>query len=123
MNKRVMLTLLLIVTLVSHLWAQAQPQRLLFAIRGFGSSTSPQPTQALTLINLTTGVVRDSIAAIGPIANVIRVRNNRLYIVKLWRKLQRHSKLHSNHQHSRHHQQCYAAANHNGTNSRRSQPI
>ncbi|MCS7013210.1 MAG: T9SS type A sorting domain-containing protein [Chloroherpetonaceae bacterium] len=81
MNKRVMLTLLLIVTLVSHLWAQAQPQRLLFAIRGFGSSTSPQPTQALTLINLTTGVVRDSIAAIGPIANVIRVRNNRLYIV------------------------------------------
>lgn len=81
MNKRLMLFLLLWLATASSLWAQAQPQRLLFAIRGFGSSANPQPTQALTFINLTTGVVRDSVAAIGPIANVIRVRNNRLYIV------------------------------------------
>ncbi|MFN3426676.1 MAG: T9SS type A sorting domain-containing protein [Candidatus Thermochlorobacter sp.] len=81
MKKRLILSLVLLLTLASELFAQVQPQRLLFAIRGFGSSSNPQPTQALTFVNLTTGVVRDSIAAIGPIANVIRVRNNRLYIV------------------------------------------
>lgn len=82
MNKRLLLAACLwLIAAVSTSWGQAQPQRLLFAIRGFGSSSNPAPTQALTFINLSTGTVRDSVAAIGPIANVIRVRNNRLYIV------------------------------------------
>jgi hypothetical protein len=82
MNKRLLLAAYLwLIAAVSTSWGQAQPQRLLFAIRGFGSFTNPAPTQALTFINLSTGEVRDSVAAIGPIANVIRVRNNRLYIV------------------------------------------
>jgi hypothetical protein len=75
------IALIFTLMLLSQVVAMAQPQRVLFAIRGFGSSSNPNPTQALTYVNLTTGVVRDSIAAIGPLANVIRVRNNRLYIV------------------------------------------
>ncbi len=52
----------------------AQPQKVLFAIRGFSN-------QALTYINLSTGTVVDSLAPLGPVANKILAFNNRLYIV------------------------------------------
>jgi hypothetical protein len=52
----------------------AQPQKVLFAIRGFSN-------QGLTYINLSTGTVVDSLVPIGPVANEIVAFNNRLYVV------------------------------------------
>ncbi len=53
--------------------AQALPKAA-FAIRGYSN-------QALTYINLQTGVVRDSVVAIGPAANALVIRGNKLYVV------------------------------------------
>ncbi|MGQ9805129.1 MAG: T9SS type A sorting domain-containing protein [Chlorobiales bacterium] len=55
-------------------WLNAQPQKVVFAIRGFSN-------QGLTYINLSTGTVVDSLAPIGPVANEILPFNNRLYVV------------------------------------------
>jgi len=72
MNKK--LLLLVAVWCFGNTWLNAQPQKVLFAIRGFSN-------QALTYINLSTGTVVDSLAPLGPVANEILAFNNRLYIV------------------------------------------
>ena len=65
----------LLVLLASALAVPAQAStKLLFAIRGYSN-------QALTVIDLSSGEVRDSVAAIGPGANALVVRGNKLYIV------------------------------------------
>ncbi|MFN3560762.1 MAG: T9SS type A sorting domain-containing protein [Chloroherpetonaceae bacterium] len=65
---------LVAVCLFGNAWLNAQPQKVLFAIRGFSN-------QGLTYINLSTGTVVDSLAPIGPVANEILAFNNRLYVV------------------------------------------
>ncbi len=72
MNK--LFSLLVGLCLFGNAWLNAQPQKVLFAIRGFSN-------QGLTYINLTTGTVVDSLAPIGPVANEILAFNNRLYVV------------------------------------------
>ncbi|MCS6989407.1 MAG: T9SS type A sorting domain-containing protein [Chloroherpetonaceae bacterium] len=67
-------TLLVALCLFGNAWLNAQPQRVIFAIRGFSN-------QALTYINLTSGVVIDSLAPLGPVANELHVFNNRLYVI------------------------------------------
>ncbi len=68
------LLLLVAICLFGSAPMNAQPQKVLFAIRGFSN-------QALTYINLSTGTVVDSLAPLGPVANEILAFNNRLYIV------------------------------------------
>lgn len=66
---------LLFVLLFCAAIGSAQPlTKAAFAIRGFSN-------QALTYINLQTGVVRDSVAAIGPAANTLVIRGTKLYVV------------------------------------------
>jgi YVTN family beta-propeller protein len=60
--------------LFGNAWLNAQPQKVVFAIRGFSN-------QGLTYLNLSTGTVVDSLAPIGPVANEILAFNNRLYVV------------------------------------------
>ncbi len=68
------LLLLVAICLFGSAPMNAQPQKVLFAIRGFSN-------QALTYINLSTGTAVDSLAPIGPVSNEILAFNNRLYIV------------------------------------------
>ncbi len=68
------LLLLVAICLFGSAPMNAQPQKVLFAIRGFSN-------QALTYINLSTGTVVDSLAPLGPVANEILAFNNRLYVV------------------------------------------
>jgi DNA-binding beta-propeller fold protein YncE len=63
----------IIVILLTYAAAAASP-KVLFAIRGYSN-------QSLSLINLTTGEVRDSVVAIGPAANSLVLRGGRLYVV------------------------------------------
>ncbi len=70
MKKQILLFLVLCAAINS---AQALPKAA-FAIRGYSN-------QALTYINLQTGVVRDSVVAIGPAANALVIRGNKLYVV------------------------------------------
>ncbi len=72
MNK--LLLLLVALCLFGNAWLNAQPQKVLFAIRGFSN-------QGLTYINLSTGTVVDSLAPLGPVANELLAFNNRLYVV------------------------------------------
>ncbi|MFQ3599483.1 MAG: T9SS type A sorting domain-containing protein [Chloroherpetonaceae bacterium] len=72
MNK--LLLLLVALCLFSKAGLNAQPQKVLFAIRGFSN-------QGLTYINLSTGTVVDSLAPIGPVSNTILAFNSRLYVV------------------------------------------
>ena len=65
----------LLVLLASALAVPAQAStKLLFAIRGYSN-------QALTVIDLSSGEVRDSVAAAGPGANSLVVRGDKLYVV------------------------------------------
>jgi hypothetical protein len=70
MKKRILLFFALCSVVTS---ASALP-KVAFAIRGYSN-------QSLAYINLQTGVVRDSVAAIGPAANTLVVRGSKLYVV------------------------------------------
>ncbi len=72
MNK--LLLLLVATCLFGNAWLNAQPQKVLFAIRGFSN-------QGLTYINLSTATVVDSLAPLGPVANELLAFNSRLYVI------------------------------------------
>ncbi len=72
MNK--LLLLLVALCLFGNAWLNAQPQKVLFAIRGFSN-------QGLTYINLSTATVVDSLAPLGPVANELLAFNSRLYVI------------------------------------------